>query len=269
MLTIYDETITVSTMKTAAAKLAPSLNPVPGPGQAAMALLSAIIFQALNHKGENFTETHVAGAYQKLVKRATDRAGEKAAARKEGKEFFRSKNNESVKERLLKAYEELQPRLQELENGDRVIIFRGTDPLQTLAIMQNQTFGGTPPASNQTGAPESKDAARQSGFGEKDTTGGRIEEWSLAPQTGFATGGFMLIALVHPSKVNLPDKGKSRTEGERGVVGYTDHSLSEVAIMDDGRDFEGVTPESLEIDALVKRAGRDQSFLIEALRGAA
>ncbi|MGH3391855.1 MAG: hypothetical protein ACRDOO_23535 [Actinomadura sp.] len=268
MLTIHGKTITMTNMRTAAADLAPSLKPVAEAGQPSMALLGSIIFQALNTSGETFTEKNVAGAYQDLMVSVAKRAEAKAAARETGKNTCESSGNKQARKELDAIYKELQPHLQELEDGDQVVIFRGVDPFQALAILEHRTFGGLPPALAQAGAPQTADAGRQSGFGTKDTAAGRIEEWSLAPQTGFATDGFMLVALTHPSKVNLPDKGNSRLEGERGVVGYADHSLERVAIWESGRGFVDVTAESLEIQALMKMAGRDASFVLDALRAA-
>jgi hypothetical protein len=268
MLTIHGKTITMTNMRTAVSDLAPSLKPAAEAGQPAMSLLTSIVFQALNFKDETFTEKHVTGAYQNLMVSAAEREVAKAEARKVGNEIYESSGNGQIRNKLDTIYNELQPHLQELEDGDQVVIFRGVDPLQARDILKYQTFGGLPPALAQAGAPQKVDAGQQSGFGVKDTAAGRIEEWSLAPQTGFATDGFMLVALTHPSKVNLPDKGKSRLEGERGVVGYADHSLERVAIWEAGRDFIGVTSESLEIQALIKRAGKDQSFLLDALRAA-
>lgn len=268
MLTINGKTITVGTLGAAQQELAPSLDPPPQQGTQEMNLLRTIVFLAVQQEGETFTEKNVIGAYKSLIGQAYARARAKKDAREVGKQIFGSPENTEVRIELNSLFEALQGKIQELEEGDQVVLFRGVDPIQALSILKHKTFGGLAPAASQSGAPTAQDASRQSGENVKQAEGGLIEEWSLAPQTGYATGGFMLIALTHPSKVNLPNRGHSRVEGERGVVGFADHSLTKVAIYDAGRDFEGLSAESLEADMLTKRVSREKAIVLEALRDA-
>lgn len=266
MLTINGKPITILTFSTAAAELTQTWKPVPA--GSAMVLVKTIIITAVNVKDEQFTEKHVTAAYQTLLVQAQSRAKAKDQAYVQGIQVFKSDANQQALKEVGTAYTNLQSKLQSLEDGDQVAIFRGMDPLQTMDVLANKTFSGAPAAAQQQGAPTDQDAGRQSGFAIKSTAAGRIEEWSLAPQTGFATGGFMLLAIAHPAKVNLPKKGSARLEGERGVVGYADHSLEKVAIHDVGRELTLTERESLEVDAVNKRAATDPSAILAALRAA-
>ncbi|MFD0304899.1 hypothetical protein [Streptomyces sp. NPDC127119] len=130
-------------------------------------------------------------------------------------------------------------------------IFRGTSPFQAEKIYTQKSMGGEVANPGRTQRPSEAEAVNQTGLNDKKAQHGTIEEWSLAPQWGFATGGFMMAALVNIDHVRIPKPGPSRLRGERGVTGYGDLPVEPI-VLAKGRD--SVTPSvQAKIDDIGKR----------------
>ncbi|MGW6012237.1 hypothetical protein [Streptomyces sp. NPDC055210] len=104
----------------------------------------------------------------------------------------------------------------------KLAIFRGPSLFQADRIYANKSMGGAVANPDRTEVPTEEEAVNQTGFNEKKAKYGLIEEWSLKQQFGFATGSFMMAALVDSRYVRIPPKGRGRTIGEMGVTGYED-----------------------------------------------
>jgi hypothetical protein len=114
--------------------------------------------------------------------------------------------------------------------------------------------------------PSEKEAKIQTGYNEKDTELGGLEEWSENELKGFSTEGFMMVAAVDLSLVRSPEK--SSTEGESGVTGWKDLPLIEVAIWKIGNKFElssGYSAIQNEVDRISREAAEDQFNLEDYL----
>ncbi|MFX0576811.1 hypothetical protein [Nocardia nepalensis] len=244
--------------------LVPFVEPQPKSGTSAYKLLGIIAMSAIDDKSETFTEVDVAYAYDKLYKLAQTRKTRAEADRAYLRELMDGKQNRERAGKLAGAQRDQSKKngeeLDKLEAEKYIFIARGTDPAQARAIMTNETFGGLAPNPGRTGAPTDKDADKQTGFGDKGTDAGVLEEWSLGQLDGFATSGFMLLAATEPKYVTLPPKGK-RSAGERGVCGYADRSLVGVAIGGEGRAGEGIDPLVREIDGIIKADHRTHATL--------
>ncbi|MFD6160950.1 hypothetical protein ACFWF7_03615 [Nocardia sp. NPDC060256] len=247
------------------------VKPKPKSGTSAYKLLGIIAMSAIEDKSETYSELDVAYAYAKLYELAQSRKTQNEVDRKYLIELMDSKENRERAGRLAGAQRDQSKKgseaLDKLEAEKYIFIARGTDPSQARKIMTQETFGGLEPNPDRTAAPTDKDADKQTGFGDKGTEAGVIEEWSLGQLDGFATNGFMLLAATEPAYVTLPPKGK-RSAGERGVCGYADRRLAGVAIGGEGRAGDGIDPLVREIDGINKADHRTHASLL-ALRESA
>ncbi|MFD9869367.1 hypothetical protein ACFXI8_31980 [Streptomyces niveus] len=149
-----------------------------------------------------------------------------------------------------------------------VVIARGTNPVQARQILTHRTFGGHPLDATITTAPTPEDADAQTGRGIKDTVAGRIEEWSLGRQAGFAIDGFMVIAEADVNLVTLPRSDGATQGGEAGVCGFAAAGLLRVAILSQGR-ASGDPPEKRELERIAVAIGRDNPGVVTLLKAAA
>ncbi|MFI9509632.1 hypothetical protein [Nocardia sp. NPDC052566] len=251
----------------AAALLAPLVAPAPKTGTSMYKLLSVLALTAITDTGETYTEIDVAFAYDRLYKKAQANMAQTEQDREFCLKLMEEKQNKQ-RAAILKGEQHKQlsksADLDKLESAEWIYIGRGTGPTQARNIMTHGTFGGLAPNPDRTEAPTDKDADKQTGYGEKGTSKGVIEEWSLGTLDGFATDGFMLLGVTKPAYVTLPPKGK-RGGGEQGVCGYADRLLEGVAIGDVGREGLDMPPLQRELDAIIKADHRTNASL-EALR---
>lgn len=155
-----------------------------------------------------------------------------------------------------------------LRAQNTIVIARGTNPVQARQILTNRTFGGLTLNNALTAPPTAEDADAQTGRGVKDTVAGRIEEWSLGQQTGFATDGFLLIAEADVTLVTLPRSDSSTRAGEAGVCGFAAAPLVRVAILLEGR-LSDDPPEKRELERISMAIGRDYPGVVTLLKAAA
>ncbi len=238
--------------------------PKPKASTSAYKLLSIIVKNAIDDKSETYTEIDVAYAYAKLYKLAESRKTQSEADRAYLLGVMDGKENQTRARKLAGAQRDQSKKssddLDKLESEQYVFIARGTDASQARKILTEETFGGLASNPDRTSAPTADDADKQTGFGDKGTEAGVIEEWSLGQLDGFATNGFMMLAAAEPVYVTLPPKGK-RSAGERGVCGYADRRLAGVAIGGLGRAGEGIDPLVREVDGIVKADHRTLAAL--------
>ncbi|MFI0819503.1 hypothetical protein ACH4TX_24775 [Streptomyces sp. NPDC021098] len=149
-----------------------------------------------------------------------------------------------------------------------VVITRGTNPAQARQIFTHGTFGGLALDPTIVTPPGDADADAQTGRGVKDTAAGRIEEWSLGEQRGFALDGFMLIAEADVSRVTLPHSDSATMVGEAGVCGFAAAGLSRVAILAEGRP-SNEPPEKRELERINSTIGRNIAAVVTLLKAAA
>jgi len=132
--------------------------------------------------------------------------------------------------------------VQRSKSAEEVVLYRGTNPKQALAMLTHQTMGGAaerlndrrdPPTEAmqilQTGLNVKKHIAST---GEEST----LEEWSRNDYVsrGFATGGWLLICVVARVKTNYDESVSSGSVGEAGVVSWSE-TPALVAILEKGR----------------------------------
>ncbi|MEU7143423.1 hypothetical protein ABZ942_28545 [Nocardia sp. NPDC046473] len=248
------------------------VDPKPKSGTSAYKLLGIIAMSAIEDRSETYSELDVAYAYAKLYKLAQSRKTQIEVDRKYLLELMDGKENRERAGKLAGAQRDQSRKsseaLDKLEAEKYIFIARGTDPTQARRIIAQETFGGLEPNPDRTTAPTDKDADKQTGFGDKGTATGVIEEWSLGQLDGFATNGFMLLAAAEPAYVTLPPKGK-RSAGERGVCGYADRRLAGVAIGGEGRAGDGIDPLVREIDGINKADHRTHASLLALQESAA
>lgn len=97
---------------------------------------------------------------------------------------------------------------------------------------------------------------------------GRIEEWPLREQRGFALDGFMLTAEADVNRVTLPRSDSATMLGEAGVCGFAAAGLSRVAILAEGRPSHE-PPEKRELERINSMIGRNTAAVATLLKAAA
>ncbi|MDT0346407.1 hypothetical protein [Streptomyces litchfieldiae] len=266
MLTIDDKPLSdfIGATKVIASRLTENR---PESGTQAMRLLTGVTMTAISAR-ETYRETHVASVYAHLHGQAADRVRRAAEAYQWCLERFQDRTNEATSSELVVASQKQPTTLNQLSAQGTVVITRGTDPVQARAILENRTFGGALLDPSVVTPPTSEDADTQTGSGDKDTAGGRIEEWSLGALLGFATGGFLLIARARTDRVTLPKGDFAVTAGERGVCGYAAAGLEAVAIAEQGREAVVDDLEN-QIAAINKAMGGKRIDVSALLRDAA
>ncbi|RDI67704.1 hypothetical protein [Nocardia pseudobrasiliensis] len=248
----------------AAKALAGRVDPPTGGAGVLHKLLAVVVEEAIRDSEQMFTDADVIAAYRKLHRLAQARVAKWQADAETCRKFLGDKENQSRALQLTRAQRAQDKELGKLEQAQFVVITRGTDPTQALNIMTYETFGGLWPGPARDDKPSEEAASTQTGFGVKTTEEGRIEEWSLGALTGFATGGFLLIAAARPDTVRLPPE-KVRGGGERGVCGFADQRLLGVALLSEGRVATDIQPLDRAIESILKR-GADNAA--SALRDA-
>ena len=194
-------------------------------------LLAVLVLNAAGDESR-FEMADVVRVYRDLIAQALQEERATSDARQWCQE--RMRDDTALAAELEEAANRQPTTLAKLRSRSYVVIARGTGPRQAKAICTHTTFGGLPADPSRQGPPSAEDADRQTGFGDKNTANGLIEEWSLAQQKGFASDGFMLIAEAGVGKVTLPRSNSAAVEGEAGVCGYAAASLQRVAVLSEG-----------------------------------
>ncbi|WP_433185360.1 hypothetical protein [Actinoallomurus sp. CA-150999] len=243
-------------------------------GQMRLKLLKNIVAAANQSKKEMFTEVNVRTAYGAIIAEAAGAVAEAGKARADCTSILNSPANRQMAQKLDQMHKQQKELLDksagraDIPADGHVIVLRGTGARQARAIMTEGTFGGRKFTQDNPKAPSPEDGVAQTGLNDKNASGGLIEEWSLIPQTGFASMGFMLIAEAAVAKVNLPEVGANRVRGECGVVGYADQKLIEVAILWAG-SARPADESDTELEHLIKRLNQSGDGYLKALRKAA
>lgn len=204
------------------------------------ALAKTVIFNLPS--SETITLKQLVYIYRKLEKLIRGRLEQAEKDRDELTLYMKSSANMEAREAIVSG---------PLPNGCSRI-FRGATPWQTKRIISNCTFGGTAPNPQQDRLPPTeRDAQLQTGENVKEAQGGNLEEWSVKPGglTGFASEGFMLVALVKNQHARFPPP--QSMIGEMGVTGWSDQSLVRVAIYEPGRSLS-LSPDATFIDAATR-----------------
>lgn len=214
-------------------------------------MLSYILFGLANME-EVFDEARIIKICRHLMSLIHQSMEQENRDREECRKLLETEQNQTLVKKIMANAE-----------PSMAIIHRGVTPRQALQIMNNRTFGGSMPSMVLRDPPTEKDAQIQTGFGEKRTSQGILEEWSIQEGglPGFATEGFMMIALVDRRYARFP----SEMIGEAGVTGWTDQPLVAVAIAYEGKAMIGGDSLTREIDNLCKRMMRDPSILNSAV----
>ncbi len=126
--------------------------------------------------------------------------------------------------------------------AEDVVLYRGTNPKQALAMLVQQTMGGAPERLNDDrDPPDEQMQIRQTGDKVKqhlDSTGQQstLEEWSRNDYVsrGFATGGWLLVCVVAKVRTNYDESVASGSIGEAGVVSWIE-TPALVAVLEKGR----------------------------------
>ncbi|MFG2639172.1 hypothetical protein ACGFX8_36920 [Streptomyces sp. NPDC048362] len=225
-------------------------------GTSAMSLLKRLCFLA-EQDAQNVSTNQIVAVYDFSLSKIKDNAARQEEAARRCEDILRSRENAEKVRRIRTSSEN--------PNG-HIIITRGTTPLQALNILTNCTFGGSALNSDHmSGAPSEKAADDQTGFGSKGTGASRIEEWSLGELRGFATDGFLLIARASETLVTLPKTEFSKAAGERGVCGFADAPLVEVAILERGAKPVEVSGADKGIDGYLKNLGATEATFSQLL----
>lgn len=233
----------------------------PKAGTSYNSVLTAVTMAAVKDESATYTEQHVVAVYLDLLATARTRADEARTAA----EWCNARIDRRLAAELERLANQQPTTLAQLQALDTVVITRGTGPVQSRRIVENGTMGGATVDPGITTPPASLDADAQTGFGNKNATGGRIEEWSLGTQFGFASDGFMLIAEVSRSLVTLPKSDFASVAGEAGVCGYAGLRLHRVAIAGPGRTLSD-DPVGSQMSGLYKEIGQNRLDVTPLLR---
>jgi hypothetical protein len=160
-------------------------------------LLQTILLGLHDPKGE-VGEAAVWKAYAAAVDDIMRRAAAKKQANEEAATILKSKDNEQ--------WRKLIGALTGAPNfHDRfTVVIRGMTGQQALNVAREGTFGGQTAGARDREPPSEKQAQVQTGEGVKQTDDYALEEWSLTAQTGFATGGFLVVAVIARNRARLP-----------------------------------------------------------------
>jgi hypothetical protein len=213
---------------------------------------------------EDISEADIFSVYDKVQQELIENIKADRLALEEGNAFMGGEENRARFGRMERMHSGAEPGFENFAK-DFAPIFRGMTPKQALAVLEHKTFGGQPPSAEDREPPSEKEAQAQTGENVKNTGHGILEEWSMSPQRGFATGGFMLGAMVRRAKARFPKSGSlAERVGEQGVTGWVDQPLEEVGILEAGREPVG-DPFEAAVEALSKLVGQKRYNMADKL----
>ena len=218
----------------------------------------------VTERAATFREADVISVYTRLLNQAKAQVAESEAAT----QWCLANLNSQLAGELTQQANAQATTLAGLQAQNTVVITRGTNPVQSKAILENRTMGGAPLDGTIVTAPTSADADAQTGFGDKNTGGGLIEEWSLGVQFGFASDGFLLIGEVSTALVTLPKSDRAVVIGEAGVCGYAALGMRRVTIAQPGRPLS-TDPVQSQLAGINKQIGQKRINVVELLQAAA
>ncbi|MFE5142383.1 hypothetical protein ACFRDV_32810 [Streptomyces fagopyri] len=194
------------------------------PGRGAWrSLLVMTIATAAKSDTDLYTTDDVEAAFNALLEKADALATESADATAGLRNDMNRPEDQTLRAKVaqIKAAQEahLKDATATLDKAEIVAIFRGTKPIQARAIYDNQSMGGAVADPQKRHPPTEGQASAQTGTNNKGSGRDKVEEWSLDPLRGFASGGFMMCALVAGPSVRMPPSMGNLRIGERGVTG--------------------------------------------------